>query len=53
VRVEADPPAAAFYEHCGARPVGHVPAPVLGTPRELPVLEIASGRGIRLKTSHL
>jgi GNAT superfamily N-acetyltransferase len=40
VRIEADPFAASFYERCGARQVGTVPAPVLGTPRELPLLEI-------------
>jgi ribosomal protein S18 acetylase RimI-like enzyme len=40
VRIEADPFAARFYEHCGARQVGTVSAPVLGTPRELPLFEI-------------
>ncbi len=42
VRIEADPQAAAFYQHCGARRTGSISVPVLGTPRELPVLEIAS-----------
>ena len=42
VWIEADPQAAAFYEHCGARQVGSNLAPVLGIFRELPVLEIAS-----------
>jgi len=41
LRIEAEPFAQGFYEHCGARQVGTVPAPVLGTPRELPLLEIA------------
>jgi GNAT superfamily N-acetyltransferase len=40
VRVESDPNAVAFYERCGARRAGSVPAPVLGTPRELPLLVI-------------
>jgi GNAT superfamily N-acetyltransferase len=40
LRIEAEPFAVGFYEHCGARPVGTVSAPVLGTPRELPLLEI-------------
>ena len=44
LRIEADPFAASFYEHCGARQVGTVPAPVLGTPRELPLLEIVAER---------
>jgi GNAT superfamily N-acetyltransferase len=38
VRIESDPNAEAFYVHCGARRVGAVPAPVLGTARELPLL---------------
>ena len=41
LRIEAEPFAVGFYERCGARPVGTVSAPVLGTPRELPILEIA------------
>jgi GNAT superfamily N-acetyltransferase len=41
LRIEADPFAVDFYQHCGARQVGTVPAPVLGTLRELPLLEIA------------
>jgi GNAT superfamily N-acetyltransferase len=40
VRIESDPNAVAFYERCGARRAGSVSAPVLGTPRELPVLVI-------------
>jgi GNAT superfamily N-acetyltransferase len=39
VRIESDPFAVGFYERCGARRVGVVPAPVLGAARELPVLE--------------
>jgi ribosomal protein S18 acetylase RimI-like enzyme len=41
VRIEAEPFALGFYQRCGARQVGTVAAPVLGTPRELPLLEIA------------
>ncbi|HEX3526165.1 MAG TPA: GNAT family N-acetyltransferase [Thermoanaerobaculia bacterium] len=41
LRIEAEPFALGFYERCGARQVGTVPAPVLGTPRELPLLELA------------
>lgn len=41
VRIEAEPQALGFYQRCGARQVGAVNAPVLGTPRELPLLEIA------------
>jgi GNAT superfamily N-acetyltransferase len=41
VRIEAEPFALGFYERCGARQVGTVPAPVLGIPRELPLLEVA------------
>jgi ribosomal protein S18 acetylase RimI-like enzyme len=44
LRIEADPFAASFYEHCGARQVGTVSAPVLDTPRELPLLEIVAER---------
>jgi GNAT superfamily N-acetyltransferase len=40
LRIEAEPFAVGFYERCGARPVGTVSRPVLGTPRELPLLEI-------------
>ena len=40
LRVESDPHAVGFYEQMGARHVGTVPAPVLGTARELPVLEL-------------
>jgi GNAT superfamily N-acetyltransferase len=40
LRVESDPQAVGFYERMGARRSGTVPAPVLGTPRELPVLEL-------------
>src|SRR5262249_38498023 len=40
LRIEADPYAAPFYERCGARQVDSVPAPVLGTERRLPLLEI-------------
>ena len=43
VRIESDPHAVAFYERCGASRVGTVPAPVLGMPRELPVLELELG----------
>lgn len=45
VRIEAEPRSADFYEHCGARLVGHVPAPVLGEPRVLPVFEITVAGG--------
>ena len=41
LRIEAEPFALGFYERCGARQVGTIPAPVLGTPRELPLLELA------------
>jgi GNAT superfamily N-acetyltransferase len=41
LRIEAEPFAQGFYERCGARQVGTVAAPVLGTPRDLPMLEIA------------
>ena len=41
VLIEADPNAAGFYAHMGAREVGHVPAPVEGDPsRRLPVFEV-------------
>lgn len=40
LHIEADPYAAPFYEHHGARRVGVMDAPVLGTPRTLPLLEI-------------
>jgi GNAT superfamily N-acetyltransferase len=40
LRIEAEPFALGFYERCGARQVGTVSAPVLGTPRELPLLEM-------------
>jgi GNAT superfamily N-acetyltransferase len=40
LRIEAEPFALGFYERCGARQVGTVPAPVLGTARELPLLEL-------------
>jgi ribosomal protein S18 acetylase RimI-like enzyme len=40
LRIEAEPYALGFYERCGARQVGTIPAPVLGTPRELPLLEL-------------
>ena len=40
VTIEADPNALGFYVHCGAHQIGTVPAPVLGTARELPLLEI-------------
>lgn len=40
LRIEAEPFALGFYERCGARQVGTIPAPVLGTPRELPLLEM-------------
>ncbi len=40
LRVESDPQAVGFYERMGARRTGTVAAPVLGTPRELPVLEL-------------
>jgi len=39
--IESDPFAVPFYERHGARHTGFVDAPVLGTPRRLPVLEIA------------
>jgi ribosomal protein S18 acetylase RimI-like enzyme len=45
VRIEAEPFAQGFYERCGARQVGTVPAPVLGTPRELPLLELTVPAG--------
>jgi GNAT superfamily N-acetyltransferase len=40
LRIEAEPFAQGFYERCGARQVGTIQAPVLGTPRELPLLEM-------------
>jgi len=40
LRIESDPQAVGFYERMGARRTGTVAAPVLGTSRELPVLEI-------------
>jgi GNAT superfamily N-acetyltransferase len=40
VRIEAEPFALGFYERCGARQVGTISRPVLGTPRELPLLEM-------------
>ena len=43
LRIEAEPFALGFYERCGARQVGTVPAPVLGTPRDLPLLELVVG----------
>lgn len=43
LRIEAEPFAQGFYERCGARQVGTVAAPVLGTPRELPLLELSVG----------
>jgi GNAT superfamily N-acetyltransferase len=45
VRIEAEPWAVGFYEHCGARLVGRVAAPVLGQERELPVLHITIAGG--------
>lgn len=41
LRIEAEPFALGFYERCGARQVGTIAAPVLGTPRDLPLLELA------------
>lgn len=41
LRIEAEPFALGFYKRCGARQVGTIPAPVLGTARELPLLELA------------
>ncbi|HET6680033.1 MAG TPA: GNAT family N-acetyltransferase [Gemmatimonadaceae bacterium] len=46
LRIESDPFAVGFYERCGARPVGFVSAPVLGEPRQLPVLELHVERDI-------
>lgn len=40
LHIEADPHAVPFYEHHGARSTGSVDAPVLCTPRRLPLLEI-------------
>jgi GNAT superfamily N-acetyltransferase len=40
VIIEAEPFAEGFYQRCGAKRTGSVSAPVLGHPRELPVLEI-------------
>ena len=40
LRVESDPHAVGFYERMGARHAGSVLAPVLGTARALPVLEL-------------
>lgn len=40
LRVDADPNAAGFYQRMGANRVGTVPAPVAGTARELPRLEL-------------
>lgn len=40
LRIVSDPNAAAFYRRCGARDVGQEPAPVAGSPRLLPVLEV-------------
>jgi GNAT superfamily N-acetyltransferase len=40
LRIEAEPFALGFYERCGARQVGTISSPVLGTPRELPLLEM-------------
>ena len=45
VRIEAEPRSAKFYQHCGARLVGHVAAPVLGEARLLPVFEITVAGG--------
>ena len=42
-RIEADPNAVPFYEKLGALKIGDVDAPVLGTPRTLPVLELPLG----------
>lgn len=42
-RIEADPNAVPFYEKLGAARIGEVDAPVLGTPRTLPVLELPLG----------
>ena len=41
LRVVSDPNAQPFYERLGARRVGEVSAPVAGTERALPVLELA------------
>jgi GNAT superfamily N-acetyltransferase len=40
LRIDADPNAVGFYERMGATRVGSVPAPVAGTARELPRLEL-------------
>ena len=41
IEIESDPHAAPFYERCGARRVGVVPAPMPGAPsRALPLLEL-------------
>jgi len=40
VRVESDPHALAFYARMGGILVGDVPAPVAGTERRLPVLQL-------------
>ncbi len=42
LRVESDPNARAFYEHLGAVYRGEAPAPVLGSERTLPVLELGT-----------
>lgn len=42
LRILSDPNAVAFYERMGAVPVGSHPAPVAGTPRELPVLSLST-----------
>ena len=40
LRILSDPHARPFYERLGAQLVGEVPAPVAGTERTLPVLEL-------------
>lgn len=47
IRIESDPFAAGFYERCGARRIGTVAAPVLGEPRQLPVLEYSLAEDTR------
>lgn len=43
LRIESDPHATGFYERMGATRVGQSFAPVAGTPRHLPVLEMELG----------
>jgi GNAT superfamily N-acetyltransferase len=46
LEVESDPNAVAFYERCGARRIGSVPAPMPGAPsRALPLLAFSAPDG--------